>query len=74
MRAHVSVHQCGDRYERVKIDCRWGEAVDVEIPKAEESIVEHKAGFFSVYIYPFTLGPIDSSSPPIDPVILDFCR
>lgn len=60
--------------EKVKVDCRMGEAVQVEIPSREEDITKHKASFLSVYTYPFFLGLVEASSPPIDPVILDFCR
>nr|XP_009765541.1 PREDICTED: uncharacterized protein LOC104217083 [Nicotiana sylvestris] len=61
--------------EKVKKDCQWKETVLVEIPRSDESITNHKAGFLCVYTYPFTLGPVDSSnhsSPTIDLVILDF--
>nr|XP_009784469.1 PREDICTED: uncharacterized protein LOC104232880 isoform X2 [Nicotiana sylvestris] len=57
---------------RVKADCRWGDAVLVEIPSWEEDITTYKASFLIMYTYPFTLGPVGPSSPPIDPVILEF--
>lgn len=48
---------------RVKKNYRWGAIVQVEIPKPYDSIVDYNAGFLSIYTYPFTLGPIDPSSP-----------
>lgn len=60
--------------ERVKADCRWGDAVLVEIPSQEEDIMTYKDGCLSVYTYLFTLVPVEPSSPPIDLVILDFCE
>nr|XP_009803049.1 PREDICTED: uncharacterized protein LOC104248486 [Nicotiana sylvestris] len=60
--------------KKVKIDYRWGKAVQVEIPSLEEDITTHKPSFLSVYMYPFTLGPVSASSLSIDPVILDFIR
>ncbi|XP_070029330.1 uncharacterized protein [Nicotiana sylvestris] len=34
--------------KKVKIDCRWGKEVQVEIPSLEEDITTHKPGFLSL--------------------------
>ena len=74
---HVSRHiSIVTNIKKVKEDCQWEETTLVEIPRSNESITDHKAGFLYVCTYPFTLGPVDSSnsfSTEIDPVILDFC-
>ncbi|XP_070002662.1 uncharacterized protein [Nicotiana sylvestris] len=42
----------------------------MSIPSPNQRISSFRNGYSSVYTYPFTLG----FNPPIDPVILDFCR
>nr|XP_016514841.1 PREDICTED: uncharacterized protein LOC107831570 [Nicotiana tabacum] len=42
----------------------------MSIPSPNQRISSFRSGYSSVYTYPFTLG----FNPPIDPVILDFCR
>lgn len=58
----------------MKINCRWGDAVLVEVLSRGEDVTMYKADFLSVYTYPFTLGPSVPSMPSIDPMILDFCE
>ncbi|XP_070010168.1 uncharacterized protein [Nicotiana sylvestris] len=41
---------------KMRKDCRWGEAVEIEIPGPNDNITDFKAGFLYIYTYPFTLG------------------
>ena len=54
----------------VRRECHWKPDFPILIPGANQRITSYHAGFSFVYTYPFTLG----FNPPIDPVIIEFCR
>ncbi|XP_075106345.1 uncharacterized protein LOC142179550 [Nicotiana tabacum] len=54
----------------IRKDCNWKDSLRMSIPSPNQRISSFRNGYSSVYTYPFTLG----FNPPIDPVILDFCR
>uniref|UniRef100_A0A1S3Z2F0 Uncharacterized protein n=1 Tax=Nicotiana tabacum TaxID=4097 RepID=A0A1S3Z2F0_TOBAC len=54
----------------IRRDCNWKDSLRMSIPSPNQRISSFRSGYSFVYTYPFTLG----FNPPIDPVILDFCR
>jgi len=54
----------------IRRDCNWSNSLRMSIPSPNQRISSFRNGYSFVYTYPFTLG----FNPPVDPVIIDFCR